>query len=127
MANPFVAVEPEVFNPTLPLCCPQAEAVLTPGNWVVFADDDTAFQSEEDQDCLVGLILKTDPSREGAIHVNVFIPLTKTLIRQLRMPPDNNPLCKWIPHMLRTPRSKWITSKSVLSIAWVFSPMSIKR
>ena len=126
MVNPFADVEPDVFDPTTPLYCPQAEAMLTPGNWVVFANDDTNFQAEEDQqDVLVGLILRTDPSKEEALLVNVFIPLTKLLIRSLRILLDCNPLSRWIPHILRTTRSKWITSKSVSSIAWVFSQASI--
>jgi hypothetical protein len=127
MDNPFANVEPEVFDPTLPLCCPQAEAMLAPENWVMFENNDTNFQSEEDQDVLVGLILKTDPSKEKALQVNVFITLTKLLIRQLQILVDSNPRSKWIPRMLRTRRSKWITSKNVLSIAWVFSPPSIDR
>jgi hypothetical protein len=127
MVNSFADVEPVVFNATTPLCCPQAEAMLTPGNWAVFANDDTNFhQSEEDQqDVLVGLILKTDPSKEEALLVNVCIPLTKFLIRSLRILLDCNPLSRWIPQMLRTTRSKWITSNSVSSIAWVFSQSSI--
>jgi hypothetical protein len=127
MDNPFANVEPEVFDPTLPLCCPQAEAMLAPGNWVIFENDDTDSQSEEEQDVLVGLILKTDPSKEKALQVNVFITVTKLLIRQLQILVDSNPRSKWIPRMLRTRRSKWITSKNVLSIAWVFSPTSIDR
>jgi hypothetical protein len=100
--------------------------MLTPGNWAVFANDCTNFQSEEDQqDVLVGLILKTDPSKEEALLVDVFIPLTKFLIRLLRILLDCNPLFRWIPQMLWTTRSKWMTSKSVSSIAWVFSQSSI--
>jgi hypothetical protein len=125
MANPFAAVEPEVFDPTL--YCPQVEAMLTPGNWVVFRNDDTNFESEEDEDVSVGLILKIDASKQQALQVNVFINLTKDLISQLRIRLDNNPLLKWIPHILRTTRSKWITAKSVSSIAWVFNPTDLER
>jgi hypothetical protein len=123
MDNPFARVEPEVFDPTL--YCPQVEAMLTPGNWVVFTNDDTNFESEEDQDVCVGLILKTDASKEEGLQVNVFIKLTKVLKALLRIRLDNNPSLQWIPHILRTTRSKWITAKSVSSIAWVFNPVVV--
>ena len=128
MANPFADVEPGVFDPMSPLYCHHAEAMLSPGHWVVFTDESNV-QSEEDQQqhavSLVGLILETDPSKEAALRVNVFTHLTKALMQQLRLLPNCDPLCKWIPQILRTKESKWIASKSVKSIAWVFSQSCI--
>lgn len=125
MVHPFEAVEPAVFDPTL--YCMQAEAMLAPGNWVVFTNDDTNFQSAEDQDVLVGLIMRTDASKIEALEVNVFLICTKALSKQLRLPINQRPFLKWIPHILRTTRSKWITTKSVSSIAWVFSPEHLEN
>jgi hypothetical protein len=59
--------------------------------------------------------------------VNVFIKMTKDLMKLLRIRLDNNPLTKWIPHILRTTRSTWIKPKSVMSIAWVFNPVALDR
>ena len=102
--------------------------MLSPRHWVVFTDKSN-LESEEDHHqhavSLVGLILETGPSKEAALHVNVFTHLTKALMQQLRILLNCDPLCKWIPQILRTKKSKWIASKSVQSIAWVFSQVCI--
>jgi hypothetical protein len=44
MDNRFAAVGHEVFDPILPVSCAQFKAMLAPGNWVAFNDDEKNFQ-----------------------------------------------------------------------------------
>jgi hypothetical protein len=51
----------------------------------------------------------------------MYSSMTKELQKSYAITIDQKPYLKLVPHLLRTDRTKWITQKSVSSIAWVSS------
>jgi hypothetical protein len=123
MVNTFASLgEVRYYDP--PVYCPQAKALLMPGNWVIFKnEEDTEFTRDENDDETIGLIMATsvgDGFNTSRLKVNLFSRVTKELTQDLRLRRFTNPLYKWIPQILRTPRCKWVDTTCVESIAWVF-------
>jgi hypothetical protein len=121
MADPFASLEINPYD--RPVYCRQVKAFLLPGNWVIFKNEVVTkfknYEESEDNSC-IGLIMGTSPTDENTLQVNLFRRVTPALIKELRLRCFVNPLYKWIPQILRTPRCQWIDAGSVESIAWVF-------
>jgi hypothetical protein len=133
MVNSFASLSVSVHYQ--PVYCRRVKALLTPGNWVLFRNDDTQFTSDENEDINSGLIMATtsssgDGTNSNMLEVNLFRHVTKALTRDLHLQSFTNPLYQWIPQILCTRRcSKWIDppGSAVESIAWVFRTQHLDR
>jgi hypothetical protein len=130
MVNSFASLYVSVHDQ--PVYCPQVKALLTPGNWVLFRNDDTQFTSDENEDISIGLIMATtsrsgDGTNSNMLEVNLFRRITKALSHDLCLRSFTNPLYQWIPQILRTRRCKWIDPGSIQSIAWVFQTQHLDQ
>jgi hypothetical protein len=117
--NPFATVSQKCSTPAL--YCFFGQRPLS--HLVVgrFFNDDTNFQSPEDQDVLVGLIWEPTPANRN--QVNVFIDLTR-IAEKLRAI-DQKPYLKLVPHLLRTD-TKWITPKECFFDCLGFQPSRLR-
>lgn len=115
MADPFAGLQ--VLYQNRPVYCLAVKGALSPGNWVLFKNNDPTFETEEETS--VGLILAT--SEDGSLmEVNLFIRVTPELTRDLLLQTVSKPCNQFIPQILRAPGRKWIDPMTVTSIAWVF-------
>jgi hypothetical protein len=122
MVSPFDDLAP-VRITDRPIYCPQVNAALSPGNWVLFSSDDEAFHSIT-SDMLtdqksIGLIMATSDDGD-TVEVNLFYHVTQQLKQDLRLNSFPNPRYKWIPQILRTATTKWIDTADITNVAWVF-------
>jgi hypothetical protein len=102
-----------------PAYCPQVKAVLSPGNYIIFKNDNTMFDCDEQEDLSIGLIMKTE-GNGSKVEVNLFQRVTPLVVKDLRLPTFTHPRHKWIPKVIRTERCHWINAASITTIAWVF-------
>ena len=76
MVDPFASLSVSIND--RPIYCMQFKGALSPGNWVLFENDDSTFESDEEEskeETSLGLIMAT--SEDGkTLEVNLFRRVT---------------------------------------------------